>query len=137
MATNKYTAEFNVSCKGEVTGEQFTGNFTVKTRLSHYDQLKRDEARRALLGPSPLGQVPGEQAKITAEVFSQLAVRVVKAPSWWTDSNNGLDMMDSDPASKVYEAAMTAEKEELDRLKEEAKKAEADLRGPLAPPSAV
>jgi hypothetical protein len=135
MATNKYTSEFNVSCKGEVTGEMFIGKFTVKTRLSHFDQLKRDEARRSLLGPSPVGQKPNEQAMITAEVFSQLAIRIVQAPSWWTDSNNGIDMMDSDPVTKVYETTMTAVKEEEDRLKAEAKKAEEELRGPLAAPA--
>ncbi len=132
MATTKYQTEFNLSCKGEVTGEDYKGNFVVKTRLSHFDQLQRDEVRRRLLGPSPDGQQPGDQAAVTAEVFSQLAVRVIKAPSWWAGSNNGIDLIDSTPVSQVYEAAMKAERDEIERLKAEGVKAEKELKNELA-----
>lgn len=128
MAINKYQTEFNIRCRGSVSGEEYLGNFLVKTRLSHLDRLQRDEARRRFLGPSPEGQVPDNDAKITAEILSQLFVRVLKAPSWWVSSQNGAELLDNEPLVAVYEAALQAEQEEAEKLKAAAVQAEKELK---------
>lgn len=125
MATINTETSFSISVKGETTGDDYKGNFSVKTRLSHRDQLNRDRIRRDLLGEDAASASP--RAHTQAEVFSQLAVRVTKSPSWWSDNANGLDLMDDAPVKAVYDAALKAEQEALDVLKSQAEDAKESL----------
>lgn len=125
MAIINTEVSFSISCKGEVTGEDYKGSFKVKTRLSHRDQLSRDRIRRDLLGVDAANA--STRAHTQAEVFSQLAVRVTSSPSWWTDNADGLDLADDAPVKEVYAAALKAEQDAIDELKKQAEGAKADL----------
>jgi hypothetical protein len=115
MPIVKYQTDFVIREKGETTGEVFTGKFVVKTRLSHRDRLNMDVLRRQLLGPIPQGSMPSERALNSSEIFSQLSVRIVEAPSWWTSADNGIGLDDDSVVSAVYQKAVQAE---ADALKE-------------------
>jgi hypothetical protein len=122
---NKTQDSFTVSIKGETSGENFAGKFTVKTKLSHGNQLMQDQIRRQLLGPQPVGVVPGDRATNTSEILSQLQVRIVSAPSWWTNSDNGLNLDDDNIIVEVFTKATAVEveyKESIKTAAEEAKK---------------
>lgn len=121
------TATFSVSMDGDRTGTKWHGEFTVKTLLSHRDELRRDQIRRELLGG-----VNPEFASIRslnqADVFSDLAVRIIKSPSWWNESSGGLDLSDDNVVATVYSKTMDAEKEVLNRIKKDGDEASAELR---------
>lgn len=123
--SNKYESSFAISLVGDETGETFAGKFTVKTRLSHAEKVNQDVIRRNMLGAQPNGATAGELASNTCEILAQLAVRVVTSPSWWTGSNNGQDLYDSNVLVEVFTNAIKAEtdaKVELKKAADEAKK---------------
>lgn len=121
------TATFSVSMDGDRTGTKWHGEFTVKTLLSHRDELRRDQIRRELLGG-----VNPEFASIRslnqADVFSDLAVRIIKSPTWWNEAAGGLDLSDDNVVATVYSKTMDAEKEVLNRIKKDGDEASEELR---------
>lgn len=121
------TSTFTVSLDGDKTGTKWHGEFTVKTLLSHRDELRRDQVRRELLGG-----VSPEHATVRslnqADVFSELAARIIKAPSWWNESGAGLDLCDDNVIATVYSKTMEAEKDVLNRIKKDADQANEELR---------
>lgn len=123
---NKYEVSFTISVQGENPEDLFTGVFKVKTRLSHRDSLTRDQVRRSLLGPNPDGASP--RAESTADVFSELAVRIVDAPSWWVGADNGMALMDDAPVSEVYKRTMESVAEALEATKKKGETAKTDLQ---------
>jgi hypothetical protein len=128
MATNKYEATFTIDEIGETTGDKFPGVFKVKTRLSFRDALERDKIRRALLGEQPEGA--SVRAANISEIFSELAVRIVDAPSWWTNSSNGMDLSDDNVIRAVADATMKAAAEAASALKKGADEAKRGLSKP-------
>jgi len=120
------TIKFTLSCVGEKTHEKWHGEFTIKTWLSHRDELVRDARRRELLGDNP--QYASERQASQAELFSELEVRVVGAPAWWAASSGGLDLRDDAPVKEVFERAIKAERDAMDALKKEADAAKGELR---------
>lgn len=126
----KGTETFLVSVKGEVTGETWAGQFRVKTRLSHRDHLESDRVRRELIGKA--GGTPDDGIEAISRIFSQLAVRVVESPAWWTDQGNGLDMADENVALDVYQQAMKAERETIEAVRKAAEGAVAELKAEQA-----
>ena len=75
------------------------------------DRLKIDTIRRELLGPNPAGQEVNDDANAISIMLSTLRVRVLKAPSWWTESAHGAELADENILAEVYTAAMKAEAE--------------------------
>lgn len=121
------TSTFSVSMDGDKTGTKWHGEFTVKTLLSHRDELRRDQIRRELLGG-----VSPEHASVRslnqADVFSDLAVRIVKSPAWWNEASGGLDLSDDNVIATIYSKTIDAEKEVLNRIKKDAEQANEELR---------
>lgn len=135
MGANDRT--FTVSVEGDVSGEKWYGSFTVKTRLTHRDHLRKDQLRRELLGGLETGPTPSVRAQTAAFVLAELAVRILKAPSWWTESDGGLDLADDNVLQRVYDEALKAEREVVDELRKAAEQAKAELRkGELPEPEA-
>lgn len=98
MSTNEASFSINVTA---ASGENYAGPFTIRKRLSHVQTLRRDELRRQLLG-SNSDNVPVDLQK-NAIVLSTCASYVKNAPKWWTENSNGLDLLDEEPVSKVFE----------------------------------
>ena len=118
----KYTKTFNINVAGERTQESFFGDFEVKTMPSFQDQLTEDRIRRELVsGPGQIGS--SANGATIASVFATLHSRVVKAPTWWTESNQGLDLLDTNVVKAVYDATIKAEEEQVQELKDKAEAA--------------
>ncbi len=128
MATvAKHQITVPISVTGEVTGETLSGKFVFKTRLSHRERLAIDILRRQNLGPQPEGAIPSAQAMASAQILANLEMRVIDAPSWWTNSANGQDLADEDVIIAVYNAALKAESDAISAIRKDADDAKKDL----------
>jgi hypothetical protein len=124
---NPNLTTFTIHETGNVTGEKFDGAFVVKNRLSFRDQLRRDEIRRQILGESPNGTTPTPDANAAAVMLSETAVRIVDAPNFWTNANNGNDLFDDSVLIAVYKGCLKAEDDRLAPLRKKAEEAKAAL----------
>lgn len=107
--TFKLTSQENPGgIEGEITGTLWTGEFRVKTYLNYADQLRRDQVRRELLGRED-GNSASPRASSAALVFSELFVRIVNAPSWWNEHENGTLLADDSVVRFIYNKALKAE----------------------------
>jgi hypothetical protein len=52
----------------------------------------------------------------------------VEAPSWWTDNDNGLDLVDDSVIAAVYDKTAEVVKGEVEKSTAEAEKAQQDLK---------
>lgn len=117
---------FTIDTKGELTDRQYTGVFTIKSRLTQRDFLLQDQFRRDNLGTNTQDASPGAIGIATA--VSHLRVRILKAPKWWTDSDGGLDLEDGNILAEVYYKAVETEAKERNALAEEVNKAQQELK---------
>lgn len=129
MASDANSEPLSINVIGDVSDETYKGDFRVKLRLSHKDQLVKDQRRRELLGPQAGPST--ERALSTAMILSELYVRVISAPKWFEESDCGLNLLDDNVISAIYDGIekILADKEEAKKKKaEEAKvKMKADL----------
>jgi hypothetical protein len=117
--------DFVVQLVGDTTGTDWTGKFTAKKRLSFNDQLRRDLLRRQMLGTAEAK--PSDRAASMADVFSELMVRLVTSPSWWTDNDEGRELSDENVIVEVYKKALEVEQKALEALQKKATEAKEDL----------
>jgi len=127
VTPNQYQKTVQIAEVGDNTQEEFVGTFVFRTMLSHRDNLNEDRIRRELL-VGPTGSASGEEALNTAAIFAALTVRIINAPTWWTERNNGMDLYDNNVVAKVYAEARKAEADQLAELKAKAEAARAKLR---------
>ncbi len=99
MSINESNFTINVTA---ASGENFAGAFKIRKRLSHMQNLRRDEIRRSLLGTFP--EFAPESVHTNAYMLSTCSVYVIDAPRWWKESNNGLDLLDPEPVAEVFSA---------------------------------
>lgn len=124
-----YTTQFTIDEKGDVTGKDYAGVFTVKTRLTHNDRFKQDAIKRGLLGGDPTTASP--QAQSMAEAFSQISIRVIDAPDWWKQSDGGTQLADFSVITSIYTKAIEAENAEIDKVVKSAKNIKESLKTPI------
>jgi len=99
------TEVFSLSVVGEASKTTWAGEFSVKTKLSWRDQLQMDKTRRELLGADAQGASPDAVAQ--AVILAELGVRIVKSPTWWMESNRGLDLVDDNVLTEIYQKVRT------------------------------
>ena len=120
------TATFSISSTGETTNQAYNGSFTVKTLLSVRDRLAIDEERRMILGSD--GQNADNMAKIFANMISQLRIRIVKAPEFWTEAGNGIDLLDYNVLVEIFQLVVKKEEERKKEIIDQAEKARTELK---------
>jgi hypothetical protein len=118
----KNTVEFVIDCRGELTGNQYTGPFTAKTKLSLRESLKQDEMYRGILGAN--SQDASLASKQIASAISYLSTHLMTWPEWWTKLNRGLDCEDVNLLAEVNNMCQEKIQVEYDALAKEAKTAE-------------
>jgi|ERR1017187_311683 hypothetical protein len=122
----KNSTDFTIDCKGELTGNQYTGSFTCRTKLSMREALAQDELYRRILGVN--SQDASNSSKSIAAAVSYLSAHVMKSPPWWEKLDSGLQCEDINLLTAVNNACMDAVEKEYLALAEEAKKAETALK---------
>lgn len=135
MASDVNDVPFSISLIGETSDEKWVGDFRAKRTLSHRDQLRRDQIRRELLGAS--GGPPTERAMSIAMVLSEVAVRITKAPKWWAEKAEGLDLVDDNVVAEVYDHVMRVEREAVEEKKAKAAQVQDEMRTEAAKKAAA
>lgn len=120
---------FDIKVVGDESENTYEGVFNAKTKVSMRDRLKEDELRRAFLGMDAASA--SQEAYVIASALAFLGVRVTKAPKWWTESNNGSDLVDVNVVGEVHRACTNAINKEYEKLKKVATEAQKDLRKEL------
>jgi hypothetical protein len=115
-----------VDVVGELTKRSYAGVFKIKPLLSHRDRLQRDEFKRQLLGSNSESNVSQEALK-SALIFSKIWVHTIESPSWWKDSNNGLDLIDEEPVVALLDKILGIEIELVGKTEKEAESAKKEL----------
>lgn len=115
------TAQFSINETGTKSGRLFSGSFTVKTLLTRADQFAADQKRREILGPG--GQEALEGLRLEAFMLGQLSVRIVKAPQFWEDTNQGLNLEDFNIIQILFDKCIELEGQRSAALQQEAKQA--------------
>ena len=116
-ALPKIERSFDLEHTGLVTGHKYTGTFTVRCvlnlQLKH--QLELDKTRLMSDLRNPTDRLEG-----IAGALSELKVRIVEAPAWWKDSNNGYNLLDEDVVAELYTKCLDMEAEWRTELKAKA-----------------
>jgi hypothetical protein len=122
----KKNVTFTVDIKGKETEETFKGEFEARTKLSLKDTLRQDEIRRTILGTN--GAEASAEAYNIAFMAAYCAVRITKAPDWWTASDNGTNLEDLNVLDVVSTKCADAINEALGKVVKEAESAQKELK---------
>lgn len=89
-------------------GEQFKGEFTITCKLSIRERHLMELEKTRILGgnTNPTNALMG-----IATMMATLHAHIVKAPTWWTDSNSGMDLADEDVVIGLYDKIMSEQVE--------------------------
>lgn len=126
MAINLSPASFVIDLKGDATGEAYQGNFSVKRFLSQRDRIQKDGVRRNLLGLD--ADQASVDAAIRAEMLSHLSVSISDSPTWWKESNAGLDLYDDNVVVELYKKTAEAQQAEMKEVSKKGEEAHKELR---------
>lgn len=120
------TISFNVL--GEVSGQSWAGDFSVKPILSFAAIAAVDAERRRFMGnPSDETAVP-EEIRSIAAMISQIKYRVAKGPSWLAESNYLADMVDGNVLVELFSKVIGVENEYRDKLNKKAEVALTEMK---------
>ena len=122
----KSQVDFAIDIMGEITGNKYSGTFTVKTSLSMRETLKQDEIYRSIIGPDPSNAA--SNSRNIAAAISYLATHVIVSPDWWKKLQGGLECDDVNLIAEVNNKAQEVIDAEYKKLADEAKKAEDILK---------
>lgn len=122
----KDTDFFTIDVQGDDSGKRWFGKFVVKTILSRKDRFLADEKRRLVLGADAVNASVDRATE--AFMFGQLSVRVLESPTWWTESNGGLELPDLNVIAAVFNEAMQCEDKRKKALSEEAETAAKEVK---------
>lgn len=119
LPKNEYTFQFNE--RGERTKKIYDGSFTVRCLLTMED-IRRVGIKLDILNGGSQTLPPG--VGLLNRAFAELDIRIIKAPSWWKDANDGRDMFDTNVILEVFNKALDAERNWDERVTEAAGEAE-------------
>lgn len=122
----KRERKISVDIIGEITGHHYTGDFTVKCSLSILEkQLLGIEKTRLISDYSnPTPDLMG-----IANTLSNLRVKIVKGPEWWTESQAGALIEDENILVHIMDKITLAEKDWREDLKKRAEEAKKESSG--------
>jgi hypothetical protein len=119
LPSNEHTFHFKAT--GEKTKQKYEGTFTVKCLLTAVEAvevgLRTDAFNRG-------SKTIHSSVAILNRAFAELDIRILKAPSFWKDANDGRDLLDPNIVLEVFDQALGAEKVYTDRVEAAAKEAD-------------
>ena len=125
----------SIKVEGSLSGETWMGEFEFWTVLTHRQQLDRDRIQRDFLGSNleALTGPGGERIKNQSRALADMQVRIFKAPTWWLASNMGLDLVDDEVITAIYDMIIKAENDYYLEREKKVAAAKGELQT-LAPP---
>jgi len=120
------TFSFVLDIIGDNTGEKLVGNFDAKLRLSHRDQLNKDQLRRQIVGDKP--DQATKDSMMRAEILSHLSLSLVDSPKWWKESSGGLDLYDDNVIFDLYDLVVKGQSKAIEEVIKKGEEAKADLK---------
>ena len=114
MAINLSPVAFVLKLNGDITGNEYQGNFECKRLLSHRDRINKDAIKRGLLGAQP--EAASNDAVFRAEMLAHLSVSLLDAPKFWKESNNGLDLFDDNIVIDLFGKVIEIQNEEVKKI---------------------
>lgn len=117
--------------KGALSQEDYNGVFKIRPKLSPIEVLECDRDRRDLLGNPKNDEQVGADAVNLAICLSQLKIRIVEGPSWWS-STFGLriDFHDENIIFDLFKQVVEIESKWKENLKKTAEEAKAKFLKP-------
>ena len=114
-------SSFHVKVSGNRTKQSYEGDFIVKTYLTNAELidvgLRFDTYNRG-------SQTVGTGISLLNRAMAELEVRVLKAPSWWKDSDHGRNLFDTNVVLELFNKVMDAESAYGDKMEEAGKAAD-------------
>ncbi len=98
-----HVESFKIHIIGNKTKSTWTGEFHARKFLSHRQMLEKDRLFRELLGPVTPDQ---SRQQGRAEALSTLSVSLVKFPPFWKDSGGGMDLVDENVLTAVWDKVL-------------------------------
>jgi hypothetical protein len=117
MSLPKNEAQFSFDEIGEVTQQQFVGEFTcvcVPT-IALKNQISREEMRvmgDPVLAPSDL--------QLRGMCLANLRFRIIDGPTWWKESDGGNALLDENIPLSLYKKVLEAETSWREEVKKKA-----------------
>jgi len=127
MDLPKNESSFFLTVVGDTTERTYDGEFTVicVPNIMQRRAIEVEKTRFASDLKNPTDHLSG-----LAVCLSNLRVRIVKAPSWWNDSNGGSDLLDENVLVVLYDKVMSQEDEWRTAVKKKgASESEDELQG--------
>jgi hypothetical protein len=115
------TQEFSISLTGDISNEKWVGQFKCLRRLSHRSELQKDRIYRDLLGPNP--ENAAQVNKDRADILAEISVSLVSVPKWFSETNNGLDLVDNNVITTIWGEIIRIRSETLKEVQDKAQKA--------------
>jgi hypothetical protein len=108
---------FTFSEVSEETGLKYEGDFTVKTRLSIKEKMDLQKTKLRLIGDTSLVNDSYAALENMAQVVATFRARILKAPTWFNQSDYGQNLEDTNIFYKLYKAVEDSEKQWNEKLK--------------------
>ena len=118
---------FHFKKQGERSKEWFEGVFTVKCLLNQAEQIQVAIINDRYNGG--VSTLPPKYALLN-RTLAELEARIVKAPTWWTESQGGKTLYDTDIIFEVFKKAFEAEESWLKKVEDATKEATANAEKP-------
>jgi len=117
MSLPKNESSFDFLHVGELTGNKYDGQFTVKCVLSLGDKrlLEIEKSRLTADLMNPTGNLSA-----LGSVVANLRVRVTDAPDWFNQKIMNLDILDEEVLFELYSKCLEKSEEWRDKVKEKA-----------------
>jgi hypothetical protein len=122
LPSNEHT--FPVKIVGERTKHVYEGKFKVKCLLTLEETVEKDLKYDSYTRGSTTLLA---ESRVYARAVAELEARVIDAPSWWKDSNDGRNLLDKNVVLELANLALDAEKVYDERIEKAAKEAEEEL----------
>lgn len=106
LPSNERTLSF--SCVGQSTKNKYEGEFSFKCKLTMSEKYQLEVEKSRMLSDVK-NPTPGLENIIA--IASALKMRIKKAPQWWSESANGMNLLDDNVLLDVYDKSIEAEME--------------------------
>lgn len=123
LPKNEYT--FTFEHVGQETNNKYDGVFTVLCSLpiKKRHELELEKTRLCADFQNPTPGLYG-----LATILSTLKTYIVKAPSWWNDSNNGSELLDEDVIAALYKKIDEAKAQWKEKIMKNGMESEKDAQ---------